>query len=448
MIGRTHTLRQLLTAAGLAAAWLAFPWHARTAEAPAESPNILLIMADDLGYECLGANGGSSYRTPHLDALATGGMRFEHCYSMPVCSPSRIKLMTGRYNFRNYLGWGILDPKERTFGHVLREAGYATCVSGKWQLCQFDRPENADHPRRAGFDEHCVWTWHFRNGKPSRYWDPYIWQAGRLRDDLNGKYGPDVHCDFVIDFIERNKSRPLFAYYSTNLVHAPFLPTADSKSSVGGKRARGSKGKKAGQKNQENYGDMVAYMDKCVGRVVHTLDRLGLREKTLILFTGDNGTPRGITSKMGSVTVPGGKGSTRDNGIHVPLLANWKGTVPAGRTCSDPVDFADFLPTLAEAAGASLPEGVKIDGRSFYPQLRGRPGNPRGWVFLSSAGKKAAKSSPEGLVRDRRWKLYHDGRLFDVQADPFEQKPIRPGEGTQEAKAARKRLQAVLDSIR
>ena len=215
----------LLKGIGVAAALLAFPWHARAAETPAERPNVLLIMADDLGYEGLGANGGTSYRTPHLDALAGTGMRFEHCYSMPVCSPSRVKLMTGRYNFRNYLGWGILDPKERTFGHVLREAGYATCVSGKWQLCQFDRPENADHPRRSGFDEHCVWVWHFRKGKPSRYWDPYIWQAGRLRDDLNGKYGPDVHCEFVIDFIERNKSRPFFAYYSTNLVHAPFVPT-------------------------------------------------------------------------------------------------------------------------------------------------------------------------------------------------------------------------------
>lgn len=442
------TPRAFLRAVGLAAAVLALAWHAQAAEMPGGRPNILLIMADDLGYECLGANGGTSYRTPNLDALARGGMRFEHCYSMPVCSPSRIKLMTGRYNFRNYLGWGILDSKERTFGHVLREAGYATCISGKWQLCQFDQPENADHPRRAGFDEFCVWVWHFRNGKPSRYWDPYIWQEGKLRDDLKGKYGPDVHCEFVIDFIERNRSRPFFAYYSTNLVHAPFVPTPDSRSSGGGKKTTGSKQKNAGGKSQRNYADMVAYMDKCVGRVVGTLDRLGLREKTLILFTGDNGTPRGITSKLGDVEIPGGKGSTKDAGIHVPLLANWPGTVPAGRTCSDPVDFADFLPTLAEVAGAALPEGVKIDGRSFYPQLRGRPGNPRGWVFLTMVEKKVGKPGPKGLVRDRRWKLYHDGRLFDVRTDRFEQNPINPGEGTEEAEAARRRLQAVLESVR
>jgi len=443
MSAHLDTLCDLLRPLGLAVALLASPWHVWAAETPPGRPNILLIMADDLGYECLGCNGGTSYRTPNLDALASSGMRFEHCYSMPLCSPSRIKLMTGRYNFRNYLGWGILDPKERTFGHLLREAGYATCISGKWQLCHFDLPENADHPKRAGFDEFCVWTWEFQGGKPSRYWDPYIWQDGKLRDDLKGKYGPDVHCDFVIDFIERNKSRPFFAYYTTNLVHAPYVPTPDSKPAAGAKKPKGKK-QRAGR---ENYADMVAYLDKCVGRVVQTLDRLGLREQTLILFTGDNGTPVGITSKMGDVAIPGGKGSTKDTGIHVPLLANWKGTVPAGRTCSDPVDFADFLPTLAEVAGAPLPEGVKIDGRSFYPQLLGRPGNPRGWVFLSASDSKTGKASPKGLVRDRRWKLYSDGRLFDTQADRFEENAIRPGEGTAEANSARKRLQAVLDSI-
>jgi arylsulfatase A len=435
-------LCKLLRRMALMALLLAFPWHVWAAETPTGRPNILLIMADDLGYECLGCNGGTSYRTPNLDTLAKTGMRFEHCYSMPLCSPSRIKLMTGRYNFRNYRGWGILDPKERTFGHVLQEAGYATCISGKWQLCRFDLPENADHPRRAGFDEFCVWTWQYGKGKPSRYWDPYIWQDGKLRDDLKGKYGPDVHCDFVIDFIRRNRSRPFFAYYSPNLVHAPFVPTPGSKPS-GSEKDTPRRQKKAGP---QNYPDMVAYLDKCVGRVVEALDQLALREQTLILFTGDNGTPRGITSKMGNVAIPGGKGLTKDTGIHVPLLANWKGTVPAGRTCSDPVDFADFLPTLAEVAAAPLPEGVKIDGRSFYPQLLGRPGNPRGWVFLSR-GEEAGKAVRPGLVRDRRWKLYDDGRLFDTQADPFEQSPIPAEKATAEAQSARKHLQAVLDSI-
>jgi len=115
-------------------------------------PNIVLIMADDLGYECLGCDGGTSYHTPNLDRLAAEGVRFTNAFCTPLCSPTRIEIMTGRYGFRNYRGWGVLDPKEVTVGHLLRKAGYATCVSGKWQLARFDRPENADQPRRAGFD--------------------------------------------------------------------------------------------------------------------------------------------------------------------------------------------------------------------------------------------------------------------------------------------------------
>ncbi len=407
------------------------------AEGVSGRSNIVLIMADDLGYECLGSSGGTSYQTPNLDALAATGTRFEHCYCTPVCSPSRVQIMTGRYGFRNYKGWGVLDPNEKTFGQVLREAGYATCVSGKWQLCRFDEPENADHPYRAGFDEHCVWTWHYQSKKPSRYWDPLIWQNGKLRDDLQGQYGPDVHCEFVMDFIRRNRDRPFFAYYPTNLVHSRFVPTPDSEDQSVPNPNRKKSRRTA---NKSNFPHMVTYLDKCVGRVVETLDRLGLREKTLILFTGDNGTPRGIESKMHELIVPGGKGEMTDTGTHVPLIANWSGTVPAGRVRSDPVDFSDFLPTLCEVTGAPLPEGVTIDGRSFLPQLRGEPGKPRDWVYIQLNEKRA--------VRGRRWKLHHDGRLYDMPADPFEESPITPGEGGEEAAAARKRLQAVLAELK
>jgi len=183
---------------------------------------------------------------------------------------------------------------------------------------------------------------------------------------------------------------------------------------------------------------MVAYLDKCVGRVVATLERLGLREKTLILFTADNGTPRGIVSRMGQTTIPGGKGKMTDTGCHVPLIANWKGVTPPGRVCADLVDFSDVFPTLAEAAGAPLPK-VKIDGRSFLPQIRGERGDPREWVYIQLNKQKA--------VRTRRWKLHGDGRLFDLQNDPFERKPIPAHSDTPESKAARERLQAVLADL-
>ena len=411
--------RTFLKAVGLGALGAALG-----AAAPRRKANVVLIMADDHGDECLGCNGGTSYRTPHLDRLAAAGTRFTHAYCTPLCSPTRVEIMTGRYGFRNYKGWGVLDPKERTFGHVLRKAGYATCVSGKWQLCEFHKPENADHPHRAGFDEHCVWTWHYQGKKPSRYWDPWIWQDGRLRDDLKGQYGPDVHRDFLVDFITRHKDRPFFAYYPMNLVHGPFVRTPDS---------QGKARKKGGY-----YADMVAYLDQCVGAVVAALDRLGLRERTLVLFTGDNGTPKGIHSKMGDLTVPGGKGQMTDAGCHVPFIARWPGTTPAGRACDDLIDFSDVLPTLAELAGAPLPEGVTLDGRSFAPQLRGEPGTPRAWVYIQLNKQRAA--------RDKRWKLHGDGKLFDTAADPFEKTPLQPGDP--DADAARPRLQAVLDSLR
>ena len=398
-----------------------------------ERPNVLLILADDLGAECLGSYGSTSYKTPHLDALARTGVRFEHCFATPLCSPSRVQLMTGRYPFRT--GWTnlirhqrdeFLDPKERTFGHMLRDAGYATALAGKWQLAEFQ--QHPDHVRKCGFDESCCWAWVMDDRQTSRYWSPAIWQEGKLRTDVGDHYGPDVFCDFLIDFISRNRERPFLAYYPMALVHAPFArpPGSDRPADT---RPRG---------DAANFPDMVAYMDRNVGRLVETLDRLGLREKTLILFSGDNGTARGIVSRVGEREIPGGKGQMTDAGTHVPLIANWKGAVPPGRVCTDLVDFSDVMPTLAEVTGAKLPEGVAIDGRSFAPQLRGETGRPRDWVF-SQLGMNR-------FVRDHRWKLHADGRLFDIQKDPTEAAPVAPG--SPEPDAARARLAAVLDTLK
>jgi arylsulfatase A len=225
------------------------------------------------------------------------------------------------------------------------------------------------------------------------------------------------------------------------LTHGPFCPTPDSP--------------EWGQNvtNNKYYRDMVAYMDKVVGRIVGKLDDLGLRENTLILFTGDNGTPRGITSEMvdGS-SIDGGKGSTTDAGTHVALVANWKGMTPTGKVSTDLVDFSDMLPTLADAGGVSLPENITIDGRSFLPQLRGQTGNPRDWIFCWY--QKGPGSTLYRFARDQRWKLYgtgdHNraGKLFDVLADRLEQNPIAPGQGGEEAASARRRLQAAIDSIK
>ncbi len=436
--------RKFIQALGLGAAPLVMPECIRGSQRAArttttDKPNVILIMADDLGYECLGCYGGTSYKTPVLDALGGSGMRFQHCYSQPLCTPSRVKIMTGLYNFRNYTEFGVLDPNQKTFGHLLQSAGYATCVVGKWQLYGSidQRPQvrgTGTYPDKAGFDEFCLWQIEQRG---SRYKDPIIVQNGRLREDLKDKYGPDIFCDYILDFIGRHRSRPFFVYYPMALVHSPFVPTPDSKDWA----------ENVHKNDKKYFADMVAYMDKIVGRIVQKLDELNLRERTLILFTGDNGTSKGIDSQMSGRIIRGGKGDTTDAGTHVPLIANWKGTTPAGKVCQDLIDFSDFIPTFAEAAGASLPERVAVDGRSFLPQLRGQEGNPRDWIFCHYE-PRWGQWKRKRFVRDKRWKLYDTGQLFDVQADPLEQNPIEPGKADTEAAVARKRLQAVLDSTK
>jgi arylsulfatase A len=152
--------------------------------AAAGQPNIILIMADDFGYECVTANGGESYQTPNLDKLAAGGMRFENCYVQPVCTPTRVQLMTGMYNVRNYIQFGLLDRDATTFAHPLKEAGYATAVAGKWQL---GRGKNL--PQRFGFDEAMLWQ-HTR--RPARYTNPGLEHNGNEVDFTNGEYGPKL----------------------------------------------------------------------------------------------------------------------------------------------------------------------------------------------------------------------------------------------------------------
>ncbi len=415
-----------------------------TPETLADKPNIILIMADDLGYECLGCYGSASYKTPFLDRLGATGMRFDHCYAQPLCTPSRVKIMTGRSNARNYIKFGHFDFTEKTFAHVLKTAGYDTCIVGKWQLIG----RAANGPYDAGFDEYCLW--HMEDAfapKDSRYRSPKVIQNGKPLEGLDGKYGPDIFCDHICAYLERHKSKksnPFLLYYPMALTHGPFVPTPDSKD---------WNKKKAGN-NPKYFADMVAYMDKIIGRIVRKLDELGLRENTLLLFTGDNGSPRAITTEMhDGRSVRGGKSLTTDAGTHVALIANWKGTTPAGKVCTDLVDFSDFLPSLADAAGAPLPAGVTIDGRSFLPQLKGKKGNPGQWI-LCHYNPRPEKTKLIRFARDKRWKLYapgnHNraGKLYDVTADPLEENPIEPGRAGPEASIAGKRLQAALNSLK
>ena len=423
-------------------------------------PNIIVILTDDLGFETVNCYGGTSYKTPNIDALARSGIRFTKGYATPLCSPSRAELMTGRYGFRtgwvNLIGRGddaleFFDPqKEQTFGHVMRNAGYATAIAGKWQFCEF--PKTPNHAQECGFDESSLWTWRLNGKHTSRYWDPSIWENGKLRTGTEGKYGDDVFSDFLIDFMKRHKDSPFFAYYPQALVHSPFTPTPDSKSSAeemgkwNKRQARQNDTQGRSGKRQQKaeagvtiYPDMVAYMDKCVGRIVKAVDDLGLRENTVIIFTGDNGTDRAIVSRWNGQSVPGGKGTVTEFGTHVPFIVSWRGTTPAGVVSDNLVDFSDVLPTLAELGGASLPSGVTIDGRSLVPQLRGQMGQPREWIF--------SQLGHERLVRDARFMLDSNGRLFDVEKDPFGKADLAASKDPT-VMAAKAKLLAVLDRMK
>ena len=387
----------------------------------APRPNIIFILADDLGIGGVGCY-GAAYSTPNLDKLAQTGIRFENCFAAPLCAPSRAMFMTGRYGFRtgvidNNTGANAHPDKELSIAWLLKQAGYATAVAGKWrQLAHFKTKEDA---QRWGFDESVVWG--LESGMPNRYWDPVFYRDGQAMEGLSGRYGPDVLHDFVVDFIGRCRDKPFFIYYPMVLIHSPILPTPDTPKPPGNKR--------------DLLSDNIAYMDKLVGKLVDELERLKLREKTLLVLTGDNGNVGG--GVINGRAIDGGKGSMKEGGSRVPLIVNWPGTVPAGRVLKDLVDLTDFYPTFAELAGVELPHGVTIDGRSFAPQLRGQAGNPRQWVYVQ-LGQKC-------YVRDQRLKLTDDGLLLDMSDAPFGEKPAAD---TPENAAARPKLQSVLNDLR
>jgi arylsulfatase A len=394
-------------------------------------PNLILIMADDLGYETIGANGGTSYPTPVLDTLAAGGARFTHCYVQPLCTPTRVQIMTGQYNVRNYIHFGNMDPKSVTFGNLLKNAGYATCVAGKWQLGR-----DPGLPKTFGFDEYGLWQ-HTR--RPPRYANPGLEINGVEKDYTNGEYGPDVINAYALDFIARKKDGPFFLYYPMMLTHDPYQPTPDSK-----EWDPKAQGEQANRK-PEHFGEMVTYMDKLIGKVVSKLDALGIRDRTIVLFLGDNGTGKGTRSMMGERAVIGGKGSTTGAGMHVPLIVNGSGRVKAGTVCGDLVDSTDFLPTLLEAAGVTPPKDLTLDGRSFLPQLRGEKGRPREWVYSWYSPRQGGDLKVKELAFDGHYKLYRDGTFFDLEKDAEEKHPLEVGALEGEAAAAATRLQGALD---
>jgi arylsulfatase A len=394
-----------------------------------ERPNVILILADDFGYECVRANGGESYNTPNLDQLAKTGIRFTSCHVQPLCTPTRVQLMTGKSNIRNYLNFGKLIRSEQTFGHRFKEAGYTTGICGKWQLGQ-----EVDAPQHFGFDEACLWQ-HTR--RPPRYANPGLEYNGKEKDFSNGEYGPDLVQQFALDFISRHKEKPFFLYYPMMLTHSPYQPTPDSANwdptTVGEKV----------KDNKKHFGDMVQYMDKLIGKLMAHLESQQLRDNTLILFVGDNGTGRGLESRFEGRNYPGGKGTTTLRGTHVPLIANWPAVITSPSVNNDLISSVDFLPTLCEVAQTNSPQG--IDGISFYPQLTGKPSSPREWIYSWYSPRQGNDKTIREFAFDHRFKLYQNGNFFDLEKDIEEKQPLSGSELTGDAKQAKERLQKALD---
>ena len=404
--------------------------------AQSSKPNVVFIMADDMGYECLGTY-GSTYETPCLDQMAEKGIKFNYAFSQPLSTPSRVQVMTGRYNYCNYSRFGFLNQDQKTFGNLAKMAGYATAIVGKWQL-----GGNSKLPVHFGFDNYCLWQLNYgrgKNGVGERYANPLIEQDGRVLDHNADIYGPDLFADYVDDFIETNKHRPFFLYYPIVLVHDPFVSTpqsSDWSTNFSGRFIS----------NTRYFSDMVSYCDMLVGRVIDKLKKEGLYDNTLIIFTADNGTlPQIITPMKDGTKVKGGKSYATDAGTHVPLIVTYGAYQCRPYVCDDLVDFTDIMPTLAQAMGVEVPVEWDTHGVSFLPQILGQKGTPRKWAFCHyDPVKSGGESKARRWIRTQRYKLYSTGEFYDMAEDVLEQHPIPEGCGSAQAEADRKFLAAEL----
>jgi arylsulfatase A len=388
----------------------------RTKDSNEKLPNIVLILCDDMGIECLSCNGAISYSTPNLDRLAGEGINFKMCFSQPICTPSRVKIMTGMYNYRNYVDFAYMDKNAYTFGNVLKKAGYRTAVAGKWQLNgirEWSGWEDRDRAAKFGFDAYCLWQYTTR-GK--RYPNPVLEQNGSVLDTDMDDYGPDICHNFLLDFMEQNSEGPFFVYYPMILVHYPFRPTPDS--------PEWQDSTKRLEDDTRYFKDMVEYTDKIVGRIDSKLEELGVRDNTILIFTGDNGTLGKIITETINGPYRGGKGNPTNAGTHVPLVINWPAKIKKGFETDCLVEFSDFYPTLSEAARVEVPDS--IDGRSFFPLLTGNEYFPRETVFVHYDPKMRLGSNMRAgrFVRSKTHKLYYGGQFFNMENDPLEQQPL------------------------
>jgi arylsulfatase A len=389
--------------------------------AQTKKPNIIYILADDLGIDGLSCYGADLYKTPVIDKLAKEGIRYTNSYTAPLCGPSRALILTGRYAFRtgavNQDMTGEMSPAVETMmPKILKQAGYTSSMIGKWGQLPLG-------PAEFGFDDYLRF---FGSGvyistdeKKQKY--VLNGQESILKDK---EYMPDLMHTHVEEFLSKHTKDPFYLYYSLVHVHGEIIATPDTKPGT--------------TEFKDLYTDNINYMDKLVGKLLRTLDSLKLRDNTLIVFMGDNGTA-GQAAAIGTVNgkkIIGKKGTMQEGGSLVPLIANWPSTIKKGSVSKDLIDATDLIPTFAEIAGAPLPTNNILDGKSFAYQLKGGKGSPRDWIFTELGN--------DWYVRSANWKLNRAGKLFDMRNAPFEEKEVAIDDSN---KAEKDKLQNVLDSL-
>lgn len=357
------------------------------ADTPSQKPNIVFFLIDDLGYADCGFNGGKEIKTPNIDKLASGGAVIESHYVQPVCSPTRAALMTGRYATRTgvytivrpHAKWG-LPLAERTLANALQEAGYETAITGKWHLGEFDR---AYLPTSRGFDHQyghyfgaLDYFTHIRDGSHDWYRDDKPLQEEGYSTHLVAREA----CRLIAG---KDKAKPLFLYVPFNGVHAPMqVPDSYLQPYAA---LKGPRQKLAG---------MLAAVDEAIGQIVESLEKAGLRENTLIVFSSDNGgPPPGTNTPLRDF-----KGTIYEGGVRGCAFANWSGKIPAGQRIKEPMHVIDWYPTLVKLAGGSLEQKLPLDGRDVWPMLTRQAPSPHDAIL-------SVKSPTEAAVRMGDWKL-------------------------------------------
>jgi arylsulfatase A-like enzyme len=428
-----RTIRTISFTLALLGGLLCRPAPARAAEPP--KPNFVVILIDDMGYGDIGPFGSKLNRTPNLDRMAAEGMKLTSFYAAPVCTPSRAQMMTGCYAKRVSMPQVIfpacptgLSAREHTVAGLLKKQGYATMAIGKWHLG--DQPEFL--PTRRGFDHYLGLPYSNdmgsrtnaaakkaakkKNGGEARLAPPLpllrdqtVIEAPADQDTLTARYTEEA-----VKFITANQHHPFFLYLPHTAVHVPLHPGAAFK----GKSANG------------RYGDWVEEVDWSVGRVLDTLRALKLTERTLVLFTSDNG-PWLTQGRDGGVAGPlhGGKGTTWEGGMREPTLAWWPGRIPVHSVCDAPLSEMDVLPTLVKLAGGALPADRKIDGKDIWPLLCGQTKtSPHDALFYFNGNTlEAVRSGPwklaiapqgTGLPKGAAEPVKHTGpRLYNLDTD-------------------------------